>query len=214
LNNQQNLDGLLKKYVENRCTPKEAETVLAWLEADEYGPEQQELISRLLSGHSEMNTPPAEILQQQLENSFENILQKIEEKENAGGKLRRIPWLRYAAAAALIIIVGSGAYLLLQQKTLTKEIAKDTSPKQINKDLAPGGNKAILTLADGKQIVLNDAKNGSLGNQGNTKIIKLDGQLTYNKTGNSAEVIYNTITTPRGGQYQIILADGSKIWLN
>ncbi len=83
-------------------------------------------------------------------------------------------------------------------------------------DVAPGGNKAILTLADGSVIVLDSAQNGTLTNQGNTKVIKLDnGQLAYNSAGiKSTEVLFNTISTPRGGQYQVILPDGSKVWLN
>src|SRR5205085_10936617 len=79
----------------------------------------------------------------------------------------------------------------------------------------PGGNKAILTLANGQQIILDSAANGTLTSQGNTKVIKLDsGQLAYTATGASDEVLYNSISTPRGGQYQIVLADGSKVWLN
>lgn len=86
--------------------------------------------------------------------------------------------------------------------------------------MAPGTNKAILTLADGKQIVLDEAKNGNLADQGNTKVIKLNGQIAYNEfamavpNGKNAAVAYNTVTTPRGGQYQLILADGSRVWLN
>jgi ferric-dicitrate binding protein FerR (iron transport regulator) len=214
LNNHQNFEELFRKYLENQCGLEEAETVLAWLEADEYSQEQKELISRLLSSHPEVSKPVAEALQQRLQKSFKITLQKIEEKEKYGGKLRNLSWLRYAAAAVLLILIGSGIYLLFQGKTSTKEVAKDIPKKQIKKDLAPGGNKAILTLADGKQIVLDEAQNGNLAEHGNTKVIKLDGQLAYNETGNATEVIYNTITIPRGGQYQLVLADGSKIWLN
>src|SRR4030095_8358665 len=58
------------------------------------------------------------------------------------------------------------------------------------------------------------ASNGALAQQEGTKVIKLGGQLTYNTEGNTTEVLYNTITTPRGGQFQLELADGSKVWLN
>ena len=85
-------------------------------------------------------------------------------------------------------------------------------------DIAPGGNKAILTLADGSTIILDSAQNGALAQQGNTKILKLNnGQLAYNSTNkllSNTKVLYNTISTPKGGQYQIVLPDGSKVWLN
>jgi ferric-dicitrate binding protein FerR (iron transport regulator) len=62
---------------------------------------------------------------------------------------------------------------------------------------------------------LDDAKNGSLANEGNTKVIKIDGKLAYDAAGNAAsQTVYNTITTPNGGQYQIELADGTQVWLN
>ncbi|HZW69216.1 MAG TPA: FecR domain-containing protein, partial [Hanamia sp.] len=83
--------------------------------------------------------------------------------------------------------------------------------------LAPGGNKAILTLANGSQIILSNAQNGALAQQGNTKVVKLDdGKLAYRQDEITvAPVIeYNTVSTPRGGQYQLTLSDGSKVWLN
>jgi ferric-dicitrate binding protein FerR (iron transport regulator) len=91
------------------------------------------------------------------------------------------------------------------------------SSKQYKTDIQPGGNKALLTLADGSTIILDSAQNGALSTQGNIRIIKLDdGQLTYNRSGarSSSKVLYNTISTPNGGQYQLTLADGSQVWLN
>jgi ferric-dicitrate binding protein FerR (iron transport regulator) len=83
-------------------------------------------------------------------------------------------------------------------------------------DIAPGGNKAILTLADGTQVILDSANNGAITKQGNVTVIKLDdGQLAYNASSTSTSALtYNTVTTPRGGQYQLVLSDGTKVWLN
>src|SRR5690606_30996017 len=87
-------------------------------------------------------------------------------------------------------------------------------------DAAPGGNEAILTLADGRRIVLNDLKDGTQINQGNIAVSKTsDGQLIYDASsfkdaGQRTALTFNTITTPRGGQYMIILPDGTKVWLN
>jgi ferric-dicitrate binding protein FerR (iron transport regulator) len=85
-------------------------------------------------------------------------------------------------------------------------------------DVLPGGNKAVLTLANGKTITLDSAKNGLLANEGNAHIKKThDGQLVYEGGKNEAADVpaaMNTVSTPRGGQYQLVLDDGSKVWLN
>lgn len=81
--------------------------------------------------------------------------------------------------------------------------------------MAPGTEGAILTLADGKQIILDSAANGSLAVEGRTKVINKDGQLVYEIEGRVPDaLLYNTMTTPKGKQYQLVLADGSKVWLN
>jgi ferric-dicitrate binding protein FerR (iron transport regulator) len=126
-----------------------------------------------------------------------------------------------AAAASILLLLSVGAYLIFNNLA-PKQIAEAAKQQQIREDdVAPGGNKAILTLANGTQIILDSAANGALTQQGNTKIIKLDnGQLAYDPLNHSStslrtvEVLYNTISTPKGGQYQIVLADGSKVWLN
>ncbi|HTN05904.1 FecR family protein [Agriterribacter sp.] len=86
------------------------------------------------------------------------------------------------------------------------------------KDISPGGTRAMLTLGDGSTIILDSSSNGQLGVQGNTRVVKMDnGLLHYQKQKSAADnsaIIYNTIATPRGGQYQVVLADGSVVWLN
>lgn len=130
-------------------------------------------------------------------------------------------WIRIAAAAIIVIAFSAGGYYFFNNPQ-PKQIVETEQQQQLYKnDVAPGGNKALLTLANGTQIVLDSAANGSLTQQGNTKIIKLDnGQLAYDPLNHSSaspgtgKVLYNTISTPKGGQYQIVLSDGSKVWLN
>ena len=126
-----------------------------------------------------------------------------------------------AAAAVLILALGTSVYFLSLRKPIKeKEIVQTASVQAFKNNVAPGGNKALLTLSDGSQIVLDSATNGLLSNQGNSKILKLNsGQLAYEaasggKLQAAGEVTYNSITTPRGGQYQLVLADGTKVWLN
>ncbi|MBK8606264.1 MAG: FecR domain-containing protein [Chitinophagaceae bacterium] len=140
--------------------------------------------------------------------------QKIEAQVKEPAKIVPIKTNRrwWYAAAAVLLLGGFLTYRLAFQQPDKTPIVKTTPEKN---DVAPGGNKAILTLADGSTIILDNAANGNLAEQGNTKVIKLDdGQLAYNAGGIGSEVVYNTISTPRGGQYQLTLADGTKVWLN
>ncbi len=119
----------------------------------------------------------------------------------------------WAAAAVFILLAGGGWFWFRSAHTET--IAKNQS--QIPKyDVLPGGNKAVLTLSGGRQIILDSAANGAMAQQGNATIQKLsNGQLAYQRIDEKpATVVYNTLTTPRGGQYQLILSDGTKVWLN
>lgn len=121
---------------------------------------------------------------------------------------------RLAAAALIIFISGTAAWFVLRT-TKHNTIAK-APLRQLKNVVAPGGNKAILTLSDGSTIILDDAKNGQVAQQGGTQIAKLaNGQLVYNALDNKpAEVVFNTLTTPRGGQFKLTLPDGSEVWLN
>jgi ferric-dicitrate binding protein FerR (iron transport regulator) len=87
---------------------------------------------------------------------------------------------------------------------------------QVNIEIIPGSNKALLTLADGKQIVLEDTKSGLLAQQENTIVNKEnDSVLVYSSQGpKMVKPQFNTISIPRGGQYQVVLPDGTKVWLN
>lgn len=126
---------------------------------------------------------------------------------------RRKRMAMIAAAAALVIAIA-GAWWFTQSTTAPAAgIVQQPHPA-----IVPGGDKAVLTLADGSTIVLDSSQNGLLSQQGNVKVIKVGGQLAYdnahNPTNQTAGIAYNTLSTPRGGQYMLLLEDGSKVWLN
>jgi ferric-dicitrate binding protein FerR (iron transport regulator) len=123
--------------------------------------------------------------------------------------------LKIAVAACVVFVLGIGAYVFIN-RPLTGRMAH-TQPLQ--HDVAPGGNKAMLTLANGQTIMLDSVQIGELAGQGNSRITKADsGLLTYNSitAGHSTRtnIQYNTLSVPKGGQYRLILPDGSKVWLN
>ena len=98
------------------------------------------------------------------------------------------------------------------------DVRRETAvvPK-VQNEIAPGREGAILTLTDGRQILLDSAGNGAIAKQGGSAVVKKNGSIAYQSTtGNqpTTEVSYNTMSTARGNQYQLVLADGSKVWLN
>ncbi|MEQ7800354.1 FecR domain-containing protein [Pedobacter sp. ASV1-7] len=120
-------------------------------------------------------------------------------------------YYRIAGVAAVLLII-TGLYLFIYQvHEPVKQIVTKTSVH-----IPPGSNKAVLTLANGERVLLNDAENGKLAQQSGNSIIKeADGKLVYSADINKAgSLVYNKIETPKGGQYQLRLPDGTKVWLN
>lgn len=126
-------------------------------------------------------------------------------------------YTRWYAAALILVVFTVG--LLTLKYPYNDSTAQNLQAVNKITDVKPGEEKAILTLANGKRIILNDAASGTLVKQGNIIIKKQkNGMLEYVVSPGSPTkahaVEYNIITTPRGGEYQIALPDGSKVWLN
>ncbi|MBB5620635.1 ferric-dicitrate binding protein FerR (iron transport regulator) [Pedobacter cryoconitis] len=140
------------------------------------------------------------------------INNEIEKKTRiSSGKLetaRSFSKYLYMAAAAAFVIPMS---LYIYQRNQVKPVSS-----QLTSKITPGGNKAVLTLENGSKISLTDVKNGEVANQSGAVITKnRDSQLVYQSVSSTAkEIAYNTIETPKGGQFQLILSDGTKVWLN
>lgn len=126
--------------------------------------------------------------------------------------VRKLSWI--AAAASVVLLIGIGFYL----KNAFEQKAEIVVNKPVINDVVPASSKAVLTLSTGQQIVLDSAKKGQLAKFGNTTISKTDsGKLLYSSVGAKAaddETQFNTLTTPRGGIYQLTLPDGTQAWLN
>jgi transmembrane sensor len=159
------------------------------------------------------------------------MLDQIHKKMTpARGRELRMWVRRVAAAAAVFMLVWSG-YRLFHPRTAMQFAVH--SPHQPNHQQPKGTqDKATLTLGDGTTVVLDDEKNGDVARQGVTRVVKLDGGLAYNAdkpaspeasnpsganpsgTNPSGETIYNTLSVPRGKQYQVVLQDGTKVFLD
>ncbi len=132
-------------------------------------------------------------------------------------KTRKLfPWFRFMAAAAILLVCGVAAILWFNKPQQQPQLAVHKSFKN---DIAPGSTKAILTLADGSVVKLDDKGNKVILKNKNHFVTKIEnGQLIYQSQNPVSEQVqpseFNTLATPKGGQYTLLLADGSRVWLN
>jgi len=216
--NQQELQHFLEKLASGNYTNEEYDAFTNWMEhcsSEEY--ELMLICWEAIMGEGHVPEPSHHNLIEKIELG----LNRIDEQKLLSDELnnKTVPgksiWPRMAVAASILLSLSAGIYFFLQKKQADKQVAQN----QMH-DIAPGGNKAILTLAGGQKIVLDNSRNGVIVNQTNIVVSKKqDGQLVYNAAqiaapGKAEAVSYDTLTTPRGGTYNITLADNSQIWLN
>jgi len=145
---------------------------------------------------------------QLLEDAIRLRLQPVLDRRPKGKVVR---WYRWAAAATVTLVLGTGYYFYQQQRQ------QPLAPQAVrfkNDIVAPAGNHAVLTLGNGQQILLDTAGNGTLAMQGQTSVSKnANGQIVYNSAGN--DVSFNTIQVPNGSKaLAIVLGDGTKVWID
>lgn len=208
------LEYLLNLYVERNYSKKEEEELMALLADPKNEPAVQRLIDKIIENTgSEM-----QMADKVAASILKNILQKdkvhiVSAKSN---KIFFMRWTRVAAAAIVILFVsGISFWIFNKEKNKEKTLASVVRTMK-GQAILPGGNHAILTMGDGSTIVLDSVQNGNIQG-GIATINKQNGLLVYNGSTPSkagVPVTYNTLTTPRGGQYQLVLPDGSKVWLN
>lgn len=218
------ITSLIEKFLEERLSPEEEKELKEWLAEAEHN----DLFFQQITDINVLREKLKIYVSTDSEAIWQKTLQKIEAAKPEGAKLLdlypekksfRIPFFKIAAAASVILLISAGAWYYFGQPTQNKTAKTDTNEAPIKSRIVPGSDKAILTLGDGSTITLNTAQNGKLAEQGHAQITKTNGRLIYNKKPDSdgfsiGQKIYNTVTTPRGGEYQITLPDGSKVWLN
>lgn len=208
------LEYLFDCYLRQNCSELEEAELMDLLSNAENKIQFQKLIDEVIEKTgTEVQMPDhvaASILKNIIEPDIEN------ETTLKSKNFPAIRWIKVAAAACIILFISSFAYWLFLRPAKDKLIAAANVPHMEQTLIKPGGNHAILKLGDGHTIVLDSAQNGNLVS-GNSKIKKQGALLVYDGSKPLKEgtvVTYNTLSTPRGGQYQLVLPDGSKVWLN
>jgi ferric-dicitrate binding protein FerR (iron transport regulator) len=199
------LQSLFKKYLDETISPEEFSN-LNYLIEHEYDPE---VVNEVLKA-SFSDTPFAvNTTDHDLREVFAGIIARIRERKTE----HRLPWGRITAAACIFLLAGIMIWIWMR-KPATQDIAM--SHPTGTHDIPPGHDGAVLTLADGRQIVLDSLSNGSLAVQGNATVSKLSsGQLRYTIAGDAPSATYfNKLSTPRARRSMVVLADGTRVWLN
>jgi len=201
----------VEKYLAQQATPAE----IAEFHALVQNAGNDNALREALAASWQQFSTDEQMPQQQADALFNNIVTTAEGLHHRPAKLLSMTkWSRLVAAAIILILTGAGLYLYFNAGN------KDNSKAiPVIADIKPPASvNAILTLANGRQIELNKTANGNLATENNATITKLaDGQIVYNKNADAANapIAYNTLTVPRGSQVvSIVLADGSKVWLN
>jgi ferric-dicitrate binding protein FerR (iron transport regulator) len=186
---------LYERYLADRLTPDEAGAFLDAIGKDDNMlPEHLDVLLREKSFRG-TGDPERE----------ERLFRQIMEKDKA--KVRRMP-VRWLAAASVLLLLLAGSFVWVRQ------VKQQQIAAQFVEDAQPGKQGAVLTLADGKQVTLDSLGNGTIATQSGTRLLLNNGRLSYNNDKNDVSVSYNTLSTARGRQFQLVLPDGSKVWLN
>ena len=202
---------LIARHLQDRLQPEEKEILQHWLEED---PENRILLERL-QNKQELRQELFSMSSLNKDAAWKKISSKISRK-------RRPPfftlWAVWKYAAAVLLVLSAG-FLGYKHLNLKENESPETAERaeRFKNDILPGGDKARLILADGSVVDLEEVENGTVSRQGGVKIIKKDGLLTYkieNSHNPTDKAAYNTISTPYGGQYRIVLPDGTAVWLN
>jgi len=141
----------------------------------------------------------------------EQMLKAIEQAIHPPAKvvpMRR--WWKVAAAAAVITLLA-GSYFFFNQQTGKQTELPSAQTERFKNDITPVKGGATLTLADGSLIYLENVGNGQLAAGVDARITKQEDQLVY---ASSEALSYNTVSTDKGKNYQLTLADGTKVWLD
>ncbi|MDR6781542.1 transmembrane sensor [Pedobacter africanus] len=203
--NKERISYLCKQYLSDKASAEELHELESVFRNDDLDEEVKAVLSEVYADFPKENY--ADLDQEIADQLFEKI--SINTRQTTTVRI----WPRIWVAALALVILGAGLFYY-QVKTGKSELAQN----QFKNDVAPGGNKAVLTLSDGKTINLEDAMNGEIGTEAGSVISKTaDGQAVY-KSGvgvqGTANTVMNTMTTPAGGTYHLVLSDGTGVWLN
>jgi ferric-dicitrate binding protein FerR (iron transport regulator) len=205
---KQRLSWLLEQHLADNITEPERQELFDWLKAGD----NEELFKQVLHEKMQSATPGVPVDAGPWQKMIQDIV-SLDKAPAAPAKrsINVFALYRWAAAAAVILLVGTGAYFYM---TRTSKPALTVTQKKSPALPVTPVNKNSLLLADGSRIWLDEVNNGKIATLEGTTITKQDSQIIYTTTSNNNDIYYNVVSTARSGQYEVILPDGSHVWLN
>lgn len=201
---------LFQRLINSSLSPGDTQQLLDWLGSNDHDPVAAELILKQLEV---ADGRPDEAAMQALEARLHNILTLDNGEQTA--EVAVIPFYRKTgwrvAAAVAVLLTVAGLYLLINRKPATPAPLVQTNTPA---DIAPGREGAILELSDGRKLVLDSLGNGMVATQEGSAVVLNNGELQYRSASDASEIVYNTVSTPKGRQFRLQAADGTKVWLN
>jgi transmembrane sensor len=211
-NAESHLAKLFTKYFDKTASVQETEELFELLQVST----DEELAEVLRVRWDELETEAPALAPEKSKEILSQILKSGNGSDKKSEKLRIkfLSWFRLVSAAAILILVGW--LLFIDRKS--QPAPESAQISGLKNDILPGGNKALLKMSDGRTIVLSNRKNGIVVKQDGIEINKVkEGQLLFvskQSPSQKKQVLFNTLETPKGGQYALVLPDGTKVWLN
>ena len=205
---KEHIELLWNKFLNNEASQEELQLLLSNIDGTAEGEGRFDFISAAIAAEQ----PGKAGFVPMDEEQKAAMIQKIKEHVSleSGSRMRPVYLIRrwWAAAAVILCCIIGGFFLFLRgDRSATEKIAVTPGP------IVPGKEGAILTLSDGKQVVLDSLNNGLVADQDGTRISLENGKLGYDASA-ASEARYNKMTTPRGRQFHLQLPDGTSVWLN
>jgi len=205
---KQRLTWLLEQHLADSITAQEQLELSELVKADG----NEELIKQVLSELLQTATPGMPVHAAPWQKMIREIVSLDKAPATPAKRPARVFTIyRWAAAAAVLLLIGAGVYLLTTRSPKPTGTASQSTLPAL--PVTPV-NKNSLQLADGSRIWLDEVNNGKIATLEGTTITKKDSQIIYTTTSNSNEIYYNVVSTARSRQYEVILPDGSHVWLN
>lgn len=192
---------LFRAYMNQSCSEQDKEKLFAMMADQENDARLYEIIDRVMA------EPGEEIaIEEDRADEILSVLQQAIPQKHKRGRMVSIT--RWAAAAA--VVTGFGALYWMYPSS---KPSKSNQQAATARDIQPASQGAILTLGNGKQVTLDSLQKGVIANQGGTHVSLTQGTLAYDDH-RAAAVSYNTLSTPKGRLFHLVLPDGSDVWLN
>lgn len=213
MSKQHQLKELIERYQQGKCSDKDLQQLRTLLREEE-NPELLEEVYDMLS-----ETSVDDALFQHKEGIYQQILDDHRIRQYPAKELQsarplwwKNPWIGVAAAILLVIVS-----FLFDNLSIFDTTENTSSDDLVQRAIMPGGDRALIILDDGSEVNLEDIMGDTVIVQNGFSIVKdKEGTIYYRYDAQAManSTIRNTIVTPKGGQYHLVLPDGTGVWLN